>query len=86
MRRGFPWIPVCLALVAASTLPLLAAEKKKEDGKKEADEKKDDDKPKWDVTKPPGPSHEVKIDVDEGTWMTVDLSPEAKIAFALSGR
>ena len=50
---------------------------------KEAEEKKDE---KWDVNNPPGPSSEVTIDTDEGTWMSLDVSPDGKeIAFDLLG-
>jgi imidazolonepropionase-like amidohydrolase/Tol biopolymer transport system component len=47
-------------------------------------EKKDDKK--WDVNNPPGPSHDVDIDVTKGTWLSVDVSPDGKeIAFDLLG-
>ncbi len=51
------------------------------------DKKKDDKPPKWDVNAPPGiPIREVKIDVTEGTWMNLDVSPDGKsIAFDLLG-
>ncbi len=49
---------------------------------KEADAK---DEP-WDVEKAPGPRSEVKIDTDEGTWMSLALSPDGKtIVFDLLG-
>ena len=42
---------------------------------------------KWDVNAPPGAAiRQVRIDVDEGTWMDVDVSPDGKtVAFALLG-
>ena len=45
-----------------------------------------DEKAKWDVAAPPLPTRTVNINVDEGTWMDVDVSPDGKlIAFDLLG-
>lgn len=42
--------------------------------------------PKWDVEHPSGASKAVKIDTDEGTWMSVDVSPDGKtLVFDLLG-
>lgn len=49
-------------------------------------EKKKADDAKWDVTNPPGKKREITIDVTEGTWMSLDVSPDGKtIAFDLLG-
>ncbi|MFI4853477.1 MAG: amidohydrolase family protein [Phycisphaerales bacterium JB065] len=40
----------------------------------------------WDIENPPGETHEVPIDTDEGTWMSLDVSPDGQqIAFDLLG-
>ena len=67
-----------IALLLAATLLVPAAIAQTEP------EKKDDKK--WDVNNPPGPSYDVNIDVANGTWITLDVSPDGKeIVFDLLG-
>jgi imidazolonepropionase-like amidohydrolase/Tol biopolymer transport system component len=44
------------------------------------------EKPTWDVTKPFGPTTDISFTTDEGTWMSVDVSPNGKtIVFDMMG-
>ncbi len=50
-----------------------------------ADSSQDDDS-EWDITQVHGPSHDIEFTVDEGTWMSVDISPDgATLVFDLLG-
>ncbi|MGB0906985.1 MAG: amidohydrolase family protein [Maricaulaceae bacterium] len=61
------------AMIATSAAPAHAADKNK-------------DSEKWDVNNPPGKKRDVKIDVTEGTWMSLDVSPDGQtIAFDFLG-
>jgi len=49
-------------------------------------DKTEEDAPKWDVMNPPGDTRDIDINVDNGTWMSLDVSPDGKtIAFDLLG-
>lgn len=44
------------------------------------------DAPKWDVNNPPGEKATVNLDVNRGTWMAVDVSPDGRtLVFDLLG-
>lgn len=51
-----------------------------------AQDAKEDKEKKWDVSKPEGTFKEVEITTNEGTWMSLDVSPDGKtIVFDMLG-
>ncbi|HEX8620060.1 MAG TPA: amidohydrolase family protein [Thermoanaerobaculia bacterium] len=51
-----------------------------------ASEQEKKDEKKWDVANPPGPMYDVNIDTTEGTWMSLDVSPDGReVVFDLLG-
>ncbi|WP_409432933.1 amidohydrolase family protein [Litorimonas sp. RW-G-Af-16] len=70
-----------LATIAAISLASFAYADNHGDKDKDKDEAE-----KWDVMNPPGPKTMIDIDVTEGTWMSLDVSPDGKtLAFDLLG-
>ncbi len=68
-----------LALTSGTIIPMLPSTANAADAEK--------DKPKWDVSAPTGMKvRQIRIDVNEGSWMNLDVSPDGRtIAFDLLG-
>ncbi len=80
MSRLFFLALLCAALHFVSYgFPLADSASTKKDSSKKADDK-------WDITASHGPSKTIDIETDEGTWMSLDVSPDGKtIVFDLLG-
>ncbi len=80
---AFAQVPTSVAPDAAA----LKAATGPAEGAAQPDAKQDDEKKKWDVSNPPGAQlHDASIDVNEGTWMSVDVSPKGdELVFDLLG-
>jgi imidazolonepropionase-like amidohydrolase/Tol biopolymer transport system component len=74
----------CLALLLSSAMPLSTLAQTPPQTPKAQEEKKPEEK--WDVSAPGFPATEVELDVTEGTWMSLDVSPKGdELAFELLG-
>ena len=64
----------------------LKVDKESKAKKDEGSKTEKDEEEKWDVMNPPGETREIDINVDQGTWMSLDVSPDGKtLAFDMLG-
>ena len=80
------FMPRLSSLLAASFLIALPAHAQDAEPADIAPEAEAEDSTEWDVSAPPLPARDIAIDVREGTWMSLDVSPDGQtIAFDLLG-
>jgi imidazolonepropionase-like amidohydrolase/Tol biopolymer transport system component len=74
-----------LALIAA--FPVAAQQEPADTTVSEAEATAERERPqRWDVTQVQGPAREISFETDEGTWMSLDVSPDgSQIVFDLLG-
>lgn len=80
-------LAACLYLFWPGLLP---ADEKEKTGQNDAtaatEAEAEKEGPEWSIESPPGPAFEQAIDVTEGTWVSVDVSPDGKeLVFDLLG-
>lgn len=75
--------PTKMAEASKAKMAKKASDKSDDISDNDSDDKEDK---KWDVMNPPGDKREIDINVTEGTWMSLDVSPDGKtIAFDMLG-
>ena len=81
MHRTLPFVALLAALPLAAQQPAAPARPDTASRARPAGQA-----PAWDVTAAHGPTKEVAFETDEGTWMSVDVSPDGRtLAFDLLG-
>jgi imidazolonepropionase-like amidohydrolase/Tol biopolymer transport system component len=93
MRSRFI-LPLVLCFFAVLTVPAQQPPEPAEGHESEiapvpeeiAEKKEGAEQEKWDVSAPPGPKYTATIDAREGTWISIDVSPDGReIVFDLLG-
>ncbi|TDI50620.1 MAG: amidohydrolase [Acidobacteria bacterium] len=87
-RRSFFSFALLIAVLMFATAPIddIQAASKKKAVKDNSNGNGEEEEDKWDVDNPPGEHYEIEIDTDEGTWMSLDVSPDGEeIVFDLLG-